>query len=52
MDDVSGLADTSSKFASFLTIAKKFKYHCLYIFHAIHPEKKCVEDNFITNEFA
>ena len=39
MDDVSSLADTSSKFASFLTIARKFKYHCLYIFHAIHPEK-------------
>ena len=39
MGDVSGLADTSSKFASFLTIARKFKYHCLYIFHAIHPEK-------------
>ena len=39
MDDVSGLADTSSKFASFLTVARKFKYHWLYIFHTIHPEK-------------
>ena len=39
MDDVSGLADTSSKFASFLTVARKYKYHCLYIFHTIHPEK-------------
>ena len=39
MDDVSGLADTSSKFAGFLTVARKFKYHCLYIFHTIHPEK-------------
>ena len=39
MDDVSGLADSSSKFASFLTVARKFKYHCLYIFHTIHPEK-------------
>ena len=39
MDDVSGLADTSAKFASFLTVARKFKYHCLYIFHTIHPEK-------------
>ena len=39
MDDVSGLADTSSKFASFLTVARKHKYHCLYIFHTIHPEK-------------
>ena len=39
MDDVSGLADSSTKFANFLTVARKFKYHCLYIFHAIHPEK-------------
>ena len=39
MDDVSGLADLSTKFANFLTVARKFGYHCLYIFHAIHPEK-------------
>ena len=39
MDDVSGLADLSVKFASFLTVARKFKYHCLYIFHTIDPEK-------------
>ena len=39
MDDVSGLADSSAKFASFLTVARKLKCHCLYIFHTIHPEK-------------
>ena len=39
MDDVSGLADLSSKFANFLTVARKFGYHCLYIFHVIHSEK-------------
>ena len=39
MDNVSGLADLPVKFASFLTVARKFKYHCLYIFHTIHPEK-------------
>ena len=39
MDNVCGLADTSQKFASFLTIARKFRYHCVYIFHTIHPEK-------------
>ena len=38
-DDVSGLADNSVKIANFLTVARKFGYHCLYIFHAIHPEK-------------
>ena len=33
MDDISGLADTSSKVASFLTVARKFGYHLknLYI---------------------
>ena len=39
MDNVSGIADLSTKFANFLTVARKFDYHCLYIFHAIHPEK-------------
>ena len=39
MDDVSGLADLSTKFANFLTVARKFCYHRLYIFHAIHPGK-------------
>ena len=39
MDDVSGLADLSTKFGNFLTVARKSGYHCLYIFHAIHPEK-------------
>ena len=28
MDDIRGLADTSKKFESFLTAARKFKYHC------------------------
>ena len=39
MDDVSGLTDTSQKFTSFLTVARKFRYHCVYIFHIIHPKK-------------
>ena len=30
-DDVSGLADTSKKFVSFLTVARKYNYNCLYI---------------------
>ena len=37
-DDVSGLADKSNKFASFLTVARKYKYNCVYIFHTIYPE--------------
>ena len=39
MDDASDLADTSQKFARFFTVARKFKYNCLNIFHTIHPEK-------------
>ena len=39
MDDVSGLADSSQKFANFLTVSQKFRYYCVYIFHTIHPEK-------------
>ena len=38
-DDVSGLADNSNKFANFLTVARKYKYNCVYIFHTIYPEK-------------
>ena len=38
-DDVSGLADNSNKFANFLTVARKYKYNCIYIFHTIFPEK-------------
>ena len=39
MDNVSGLADKSKKFASFLTVSRKFNYACVYIFHTIYPEK-------------
>ena len=39
MDDVSGLPDNLQKFANFLTIARKYRYHCVDIIHTIHPEK-------------
>ena len=39
MDYVSGLADESKKFASFLKMARKFNYTCVYIFHTIYLEK-------------
>ena len=38
-DDVSGLADDPKKFVSFLTVARKYSYNCVYIFHTIYPEK-------------
>ena len=40
IDDVSGLADESKKFVSFLTVARKFNYNCVYVFHKIYPEKE------------
>ena len=39
MDDISCLADESKKSASFLTVACKFNYTCVYIFHTIYLEK-------------
>ena len=38
MDDVFGLADKSKSFANSITVARKFNYTCLYIFHVIFPE--------------
>ena len=38
-DDVSGLADDSKKFGSFLTVARKYNYNCIYAFHTIYTEK-------------
>ena len=37
--DVSGLADDSKKFGSFLTVARKYNYNCVYAFHTIYTEK-------------
>ena len=39
MDDVSGLADESKKFAAFLKVTRKYNYICVYIFHTVFPEK-------------
>ena len=40
MDNVSGLADSSKKISSFLTVARKFNYHCVYICPTLYPEKE------------
>ena len=37
MDDFSGVADASKKFANFLTVSRKFGYNCVYVFHVIVP---------------
>ena len=35
MEDVSGVADISKRFANFLRVWRKFGYHCVYVFHFI-----------------
>ena len=40
MDDVSGVADVSKKFANFLTVSRKFGYNCVYLFHVIVPSSQ------------
>ena len=40
MDDVSGLADKSNEFCSFLTVSRKYRYSCIYIFHIVFPQLK------------
>ena len=51
MHNISGLADESKMFASFLTVACKFDYSCVYIFHTIYPEKNKLEIDSFTNEY-
>ena len=40
MDDVFGIADNCTKFAEFLTVCRKYRYHCVYFFHIIVPESQ------------
>ena len=38
MDDVSGIADGSHKCAEFLTVCRKYRHHCIYVFQIIVPD--------------
>ena len=40
MDDVSGVADVSGKFANLLTVSREFGYNCVYVFHVIVPSSQ------------
>ena len=40
MDDVSGVADVSKKFANFSTVSRKFGYNYVYVFHVIVPSSQ------------
>ena len=37
LDDFSGVADLSKKFANFLTVSRKYGYNVVYVFHVIIP---------------
>ena len=56
MDNVSGIADTSKKFAEFLTVCRKYRYDCVFVFPVITPEtqiwKKIISQTNIFNVFA
>ena len=39
-DDVSGIADSCKKFADFSTVSRKYRYHCVYVFHIIIPQRE------------
>ena len=43
MDDVCGVADVSKKFTNFLTVSRKFVYHCIYVFHLIVPSNQILQ---------
>ena len=55
MDDVSGVADVSKKFANFLTVSRKFAYNCVYVFHVSVPAsqiwQKIISQTNILNIF-
>ena len=40
MDDVSALADGSEEFANFLTVSRKYRLTCVYIFHTLYPTRQ------------
>ena len=40
MDDVSGLADKSDKFANFLAVSRKYGITCVYIFRTMYPTRQ------------
>ena len=48
MADVSGVADISRKFATFLTVSRKFGYHCVYVFLP-HYNFTDLAKNYFTN---
>ena len=40
MDDVSGLADKSNEFTNFLTVSRKYRMTCVFVFHTVYPTRE------------
>ena len=55
MDDISGIADSCKEFADFLTVSRKYRYNCVYVFHIIIPQtevwQKTISQTNIFNIF-
>ena len=45
MDKFSGMADSCKNFAEVLTVCRKYRRHCVYIFHIIVPESQIWKKN-------
>ena len=43
IDNVSSTADACKDFANFLTVSRKYRYHCAYAFYIIIPEKEILK---------
>ena len=40
MNDVSGIADNCKKFSEFVTVCRKYRYHCISVFQITMPENQ------------
>ena len=37
MDNILGIGDSCKEFADFLTVHRKYRFHCIYVFHIKIP---------------
>ena len=55
MDEVSGVADVSKKFANLLTVSRKFGYNCVYVYQYVFlskfPASQICQKNSFTNKY-
>ena len=51
IDDASGIADTIKKFSEFLTVYRKYRYQCIYVFRIITPETQIWKKIISTTNF-